>query len=1091
MTIHSCGDSAIFVDDVRIHYGVKYKNSLAAALILDSIFTVSIFNVSIQNNVGYGLLAVNLLGLSIIDSSTFLENNMQTEQSNTMGGNVFIFYAELHHHYGTSDNGAVNLTINNSHFLNGSANSKTDCNHNVGDFCANGLGFVITQTTIDINFCLENTFFYGNSKNLLHPSLSIVDYTKSVVSIVISNCTFNHDGVLKIQEFSKFPTAAHLIKVENCRFRQGVGTGIDIYIADNSFLLDIVIDGCIFDYFSLPDHSTYKSQVVSVRYVPQQTIRLEIGCPHIKVKISTSVFRNNHIPASRFMLTDKHRYEDCPSVILSNCTYSNNHSPNDHIVQVYSEGTVTIWKYEQELYRKFSQVEIINTTFIDNSLTKDSYKGILGLKDVLASFSNCDFLNSKGSALQAIDSVVCLLNTNYFMNNTGKEGGGLSLIRSRLYINENSTTILSNNTADYGGGLFATPLYFSWHDKPAPYYPMCTLGVAEYNATVQNITVYFGYNTAQYGDSVFYGAFSHCYVSTDCSKHDCNDFTFANASLLSLFTFSSRSAFEFSTIPTNLLICETDGSSHNNATVHIYPGANFNISYRVVGEYQMIAPVVLTAKLCNDYNQTVCMNDYQSEYPYGADQQLATYECSNITYKVHSLQKKVYLDVKINRLQGERSSVTYYDGKDISVVAEINILPCPLGYHILDKKPNCECDEYLLRLGVKCDINKGGKVLRQKGLWLGYQSNTVAASKYCPFDYCVPTESFFSLSSPDEQCINDRSGVLCGECRRNLSLVLGTSNCKECSNLYLLLIIPFALAGVALVVFLLKCNLTVSVGHVNSLIFYANIVHVNKALLFQSERPGYRILTIFIAWLNLDLSIETCFFDGMDTYSKVWLQFVFPVYLWVMVGLIVILAHYFSQAGRLIGSNSVPVLATLFILSYAKLLRTIIAAVSFTLIEFEDSSPENTVWLWDANVEYFSPKHSALFFVAILFTFGYIVPLTLLFFFSPCLQSKSHKKVFRWVNKLKPFLDANQGPYSNKFRWWGGLLLIVRIILFSIYASNFNNDAATSFFWTAIIVGPLSIFCLTKQNVYQYKSARISFSSECCCALLSKLAVCN
>ena len=39
--------------------------------------------------------------------------------------------------------------------------------------------------------------------------------------------------------------------------------------------------------------------------------------------------------------------------------------------------------------------------------------------------------------------------------------------------------------------------------------------------------------------------------------------------------------------------------------------------------------------------------------------------------------------------------------------------------------------------------------------------------------------------------------------------------------------------------------------------------------------------SIFIAWLNLDFGIETCFYDGMDAYSKTWLQFVFPLYIWV------------------------------------------------------------------------------------------------------------------------------------------------------------------------------------------------------------------
>ena len=42
-----------------------------------------------------------------------------------------------------------------------------------------------------------------------------------------------------------------------------------------------------------------------------------------------------------------------------------------------------------------------------------------------------------------------------------------------------------------------------------------------------------------------------------------------------------------------------------------------------------------------------------------------------------------------------------------------------------------------------------------------------------------------------------------------------------------------------------------------------------------------------IAWLDLDFGIETCFYNGMNTFSKTWLQFVFPVYIMVLVGLVV------------------------------------------------------------------------------------------------------------------------------------------------------------------------------------------------------------
>ena len=65
-------------------------------------------------------------------------------------------------------------------------------------------------------------------------------------------------------------------------------------------------------------------------------------------------------------------------------------------------------------------------------------------------------------------------------------------------------------------------------------------------------------------------------------------------------------------------------------------------------------------------------------------------------------------------------------------------------------------------------------------------------------------------------------------------------------------------------------------GTVNGLIFYANIVAGNKAVFLPSGDSNF--LTVFVAWLNLDLGIETCFYDGMDAYARTWLQFVFPLY---------------------------------------------------------------------------------------------------------------------------------------------------------------------------------------------------------------------
>ena len=85
---------------------------------------------------------------------------------------------------------------------------------------------------------------------------------------------------------------------------------------------------------------------------------------------------------------------------------------------------------------------------------------------------------------------------------------------------------------------------------------------------------------------------------------------------------------------------------------------------------------------------------------------------------------------------------------------------------------------------------------------------------------------------------------------------------------------PITLAGIALVIFLILSNLTVSEGTLSSLIFYVNIIQANSSSLIPSSRK-MKILKIFIGWLNLDLAISACLYDGMTAYDEAWLEFCF------------------------------------------------------------------------------------------------------------------------------------------------------------------------------------------------------------------------
>ena len=72
-----------------------------------------------------------------------------------------------------------------------------------------------------------------------------------------------------------------------------------------------------------------------------------------------------------------------------------------------------------------------------------------------------------------------------------------------------------------------------------------------------------------------------------------------------------------------------------------------------------------------------------------------------------------------------------------------------------------------------------------------------------------------------------------------------------------------------------------------------------------------------------------------------WLQFTFPFYIWMIVGIIIYLSRCSTTVVKLVGSSAVSVLATLFLLSYTKLQRTVITAFSFTYLHnyHEDGRP--------------------------------------------------------------------------------------------------------------------------------------------------------
>ena len=323
----------------------------------------------------------------------------------------------------------------------------------------------------------------------------------------------------------------------------------------------------------------------------------------------------------------------------------------------------------------------------------------------------------------------------------------------------------------------------------------------------------------------------------------------------------------------------------------------------------------------------------------------------------------------------------------------------------------------------------------------------------------------FSLEDPDAQCNHSRLGILCGECKPGYSLSLGTNECKQCTNIHLLLFVPFALAGVLLIVFLSLTDMTVTAGTIIGLLFFANIVRENEATFF-SPRAAKSFLSVFIAWLNLDFGISSCFYDGLDAYIFTWLQYAFPIFLWLLAFSIIIASRCFAFVSKICGHNVVRVLATLFLLSYTKVQRTITAGLSFTQIDVSNGA-HFFVWLSNGNIRYLEGKHIPLFLVSVVFLLAFFIPYTLSITFGPWLQSKTHYKVFCWVLKLKPLYDAYFGPLKDKHRYWTGMLLLSRLILSLISSVNVIGDDNINLLAINILTFVLLVLLWQSGGVYK------------------------
>ena len=686
-----------------------------------------------------------------------------------------------------------------------------------------------------------------------------------------------------------------------------------------------------------------------------------------------------------------------------------------------------------------------------------------------SSFINNTASYQGGAIFSAEDGIgVSLLRftgTSHFSNNSaGISGGGMFLVNSTFSISSNTTIYWENNHARLGGAIYADDHYH--------YLVYCTQ--IEIHTTKdecfiqlpgQNLSngvdaqLVFKDNSADAG-SVLYGG-----IIDNCKLTDFGPGSYSSGEVFDMLVHieNGNANSSVSSDPFRICPCENNrpNFSKSDKSYTVHPGETFHVSLVAVGQRNGTVPTRVRGRLRHSSTTIHPFTAIGNLHPLQYLQ--ATFNnCTVLNYTVFSL-----VDNPVLELHADGPCSTF--SNILTIYLDIDHT-CPPGFNRSEMERSCVCNQRLAKYTSHCDITDGlGQITRHSldKFWVGYDnvSNALILHPHCPFDYCVSHTADFPLNNTDLQCAYNRSGLLCGACKKGYSLVLGTSQCKQCTNIHLVLLIPFALMGLALVFFLLVSKLTVATGTLSGLVFYANIVGVNRTLFIPVETTDF--LSVFIAWLNLDFGVETCFYKGMDAYSKTWLQFVFPVYLWVIVGLMILASHFSHRFTKLLGNNPVSVLATLILLSYAKILRNLIAAIYVTYLEYPTYN--RGVWLYDSSIDYLSIKHIPLFVLAILVFLFLFVPYTLLLLFCQWLQAISHLRIFAWVNntRLKFFMDSYHAPYKARHRYWPGLLLVLRFILLLVFALNPQQDPSINLLAILVGTGTLQLWALTSGGVYK------------------------
>ena len=764
-------------------------------------------------------------------------------------------------------------------------------------------------------------------------------------------------------------------------------------------------------------------------------------------------------------------YVSIPSLVLhaTNITFSGTvFSLNSAVIggsAIYitvQEDRRTTLKYISDIH-----VRIVNGVFYHNGKEDKGATFNLYTGSIMEFFGNLStfveggyYIHNLGSVIVATRSHITVSGDVQFVRNQAKIGTCFHLMKgSLLKIQAPANVTFNRNRVFQSSGIIVALSFSSGSYNSCPLQFFMT---KKQNSIVLNVF-----------ESEYY--IGNCFIYSDA-------FSKCNKTYITKYIHQSGiSPPLLSSPPTALCLCGENMTCHPSFVpkISFYPGQKF---------LSIVAP---------DFeNKPVLIKVYVDQY-HGTGQDVGISVRSRAEQlgeedKCTSLDAYSFHSSSTDGLSISSTLIIYNPEYQLRLRIHVEELPCPIGFLLSGMNGECVCDKLLFTYKItNCNIDTTSITIPNT-TWLGVVSinentyilypsfhdgnTTFGFAPVCPTGYCKPGITEVNMTEQDSLCQHHRTGVLCGGCENGYSLVLGPDECHNCnSNLWLLMIIVFAVAGIVLVIVLFCLRLTISNQLLGGIIFYVNMTEVSlRTVVLHQHTYGF-ILNVIFSLLNLELGFSVCLYNGLTALIKTALQFIFPVYLWLIVLILVIISKRSGFFANLTIHSSIQVMATLFYLSFAKLLLTAIDI--FIPVNVQTPHGEFTVWYVDGNIPYLrNSGHVALFITAIITSICYLLPFLL---WTTCGSLLARR--LRWIKKRRNLIDAYQGQYRAGWGWWFGARVWLLVCSYISYALLRGNNPSLLLLLHLVFLAPFTFI-----QVY-YKPYRGKWVNVFDCVILIDL----